>query len=166
MSKSWYLVHAKPNQEFVADANLRRQGYETFLPVRRQTVRKTGRFQSVRVAHFPCYLFVAIDPSVQRWRPVNHTYGVRRIVGNGERPVPTPQGVVEALKAIATTHSEVSPQKVLKAGERVTLSHGPLAGYDGVVEALVGEDRVRVLLELHNVTAAVIVPRHGCALSY
>ena len=51
---------------------------------------------------FPRYLFVVLDLDRDRWRSVNGTFGVARLVMMaGDRPQPAPHGVVEALVALA-----------------------------------------------------------------
>ena len=51
--RSWYLVHTKPRQENLAQENLERQGYETYLPRVYQTRRRNGRYVKTMEAFFP-----------------------------------------------------------------------------------------------------------------
>ena len=88
---TWFLAQLKPNSHRIAEKNLRRQSFATFLPMQQETSRRNGRFVTTVKPLFPGYLFVALDTSAGGWHRVNNTYGVTRLVsfaGNlaGEKP--------------------------------------------------------------------------------
>src|ERR1700743_1219444 len=96
---AWYVVQTQPNSEAKATQNLIRQGYEVYLPrylKRRQHARKVD-FAAKPL--FPRYLFVAVDMATQRWRSIHSTFGVARLVTNGDAPAMVPTGVIGAIKA-------------------------------------------------------------------
>jgi hypothetical protein len=57
----WYLIQFKPNSHRVAERNLHRQGFQTFLPMQKITRRKASRFVSDLKPLFPGYMFVSVD---------------------------------------------------------------------------------------------------------
>src|ERR1051326_1035679 len=57
----WYAVNCLSNREFLAAAHLKNQGFQTFLPCRRQTRRHARKFDTVLRPFFPGYLFVLLD---------------------------------------------------------------------------------------------------------
>ena len=98
----WYAVNTQPHQENKAQFNLVRQGYEAWLPLRRKTRRHARRIETIKAALFPNYLFVRLDLSCERWRPINGTFGVRQLVMRGDGPAPVADGFVEDLRATVT----------------------------------------------------------------
>src|SRR5215469_3528807 len=95
----WYAVQCLSNREFVAAAQLRNQGFTTFLPCLLKTRRHARRFDSVRRSLFPGYLFVQLDLARDRWRSVNGTLGVAKLVGHTETPSAAPAGSIEAIRS-------------------------------------------------------------------
>ncbi len=71
-----YLLRALVGRELVAEGQLRRQEFSTFLPKQMKTVRHARRLRVTLSAFFPGYLFVRLDLARDRWRSVNGTLGV------------------------------------------------------------------------------------------
>src|SRR5262245_64991181 len=88
----WYVVHTLPLGEARAQSQLENQSFLTFLPKRQKTVRHARKLTSVLAPFFPRYLFVALDLTRDQWRSVNGTFGVARLVMQGEQPAPVPRG--------------------------------------------------------------------------
>ena len=97
-SSQWYVVQTHPHAEAKAVWHLRRQAFETYLPRYLKKRRHARRVDSVAAPLFPCYLFVAVDMTTQRWRSIRSTIGVTRLVSDGDRPAAVPVGVLDALK--------------------------------------------------------------------
>ena len=95
----WYVVQTQVNGEAKAAENLRRQGYEIYLPRYLKRRRHARKVDFTAKPLFPRYMFVAIDMATQRWRSIQSTVGVSRLVTNGDEPAAVPEGVVRALKA-------------------------------------------------------------------
>lgn len=55
----WYLIQFKPNNHRLAERNLHRQGFETFLPMQKITRKKASRFVGNLKPRFPRYMFVS-----------------------------------------------------------------------------------------------------------
>ncbi|MEJ0067084.1 MAG: transcriptional activator RfaH [Caulobacteraceae bacterium] len=146
--RRWYLVRTLAGREISAEAQLRNQQYETFLPKQIKTVRHARKLRTVTAAYFPCYLFTALDLSRDRWRPINGTFGVSHVITGGERPAPVPVGVVEGLMASADNHGVLVPKISFEVGQRVRLVAGPFADHLAVIDRLPDSGRVRVLLEI------------------
>jgi len=69
----WYLIHTKPCGEALAQENLERQGFETYLPRMAFTTRRQGR-RSVAPL-FPRYLFLQLEEGRQALSPVRSSVG-------------------------------------------------------------------------------------------
>ena len=93
----WYVATTSPHKERVAEANLAKQNYRSFLPIHLETRRHARKFKTVLAPVFPSYIFVVLDVGRQRWRSVNGTLGVQRLITDGERPLAVAPGVVETL---------------------------------------------------------------------
>jgi len=144
----WFVVQTQPHQENRAILNLHQQGYRTFCPRIRKTVRHARRAHVVLAPLFPAYFFVPLDPARDRWRSINGTRGVVRIVANGDGPTPVPQGVVEELQDRLNTDGSVDWSSSLELGQPVRIADGPFADLIGTLEHMAPDGRVRVLLGL------------------
>src|SRR5262249_36026256 len=143
----WYAVQCLSNREFLAAAQLANQGFVAFLPCLVRTRRHARKFDTVRRPLFPGYLFVRLDSSRDRWRSINGSLGVGRLVGNAEAPTPLPAGVVEAISDVCDDNGVMEAPDELSPGEEVRVTAGPFAEFVGKLDSLDGAGRVRVLLE-------------------
>jgi transcription elongation factor/antiterminator RfaH len=144
----WYVVHTLPSCELRAEANLRNQEFRTFLPRRHKTIRHARKLRTVEAPFFPGYLFLILDLARQQWRRVNSTFGVSRLVMQGDQPHPVPCGIVEALFAAADSRDILRLGEHLKVGSPVRLMAGPFAEQLAVLDSMDDSARVRVLLEV------------------
>ena len=90
----WYVVHTQPNNEGRAEANLRHQGFATYVPRYLRSRRHARRTETVARPLFPRYLFVSFDIARDRWRAIYSTIGVRALIAVGEEPMAVPEDVV------------------------------------------------------------------------
>lgn len=157
----WYVVCAQPHGETRAFAHLTRQGFQTFLPLYRKTIRHARQFRTVNAPLFPRYLFVSLDLDRDRWRSVNGTFGVSSLIMEGERPKTVRRDVVENLIAATDPGGLISAGHDLQPGEKVRFASGPFAGLVGELLALDEAGRVRVLLEVMGAQVPVRTNRVG-----
>jgi len=108
-----------------AEDQLNRQAFRTFQPKRHKTVRHARRLSTVEASFFPRYLFIVLDSSRHRWRSVNGTFGVSRLLMRGDEPHPVPHGIVEALIAAADVRGILQLASKLQVGGPVRLMAGP-----------------------------------------
>jgi transcriptional antiterminator RfaH len=157
--KRWYAVNALPCQEMRADENLRRQGFYTWLPQYRRTRKHARRVDNVLAPLFPGYLFVRFDPAVERWRSINGTFGVIRLLCNGDTPLAVPDGLVEEIMQRRDESGLVLlPTRRLAVGNAVKVAFGSFAQLEGLVQEMPGRDRVIVLLNLLGRKVRASVP--------
>ena len=157
----WYVVHTLPHREFGAAAQLEQQGFTTFLPAHMKTVRHARQFRTVKAAFFPSYLFVQLAIGRDRWRSVNGTFGVARLLMEGDRPKPIRFDIVEALLAAADQRGILATEPSLKRGDSVRIVSGPFAGLVGELASLDDHGRVSVLLDLFGSRRPVTATRFG-----
>ncbi len=148
---AWYVVHTQPNAELRAAEHLQRQGFVTYVPTYLKKRRHARRVDHVRAPFFPRYLFVEIDVASQRWRSINSTVGVSRLVTHGLLPTPVMPGVVEAIRAREDEQGMISLAPAaakFRPGEAVRVTEGAFEACSGLFEALTDKDRVAILLDL------------------
>jgi transcription antitermination factor NusG len=155
----WFVAQTLFHREQLARFHLGAQGFRAFLPRFRKTVRHARRLQEAIAPLFAGYIFVLLDPERDRWRSINGTFGVARLVTAQERPVPVPTGVVETLLAAVDEFGLVRFDRGLKPGQHVRVLAGPLAQHLGVLERLDAKGRVQVLLEVMGREAVVMMDR-------
>lgn len=146
----WFVVHARPNGEQRALANLERQGFVAWLPLYRKHRRHARRVETVSRPLFPRYLFVSVDLEAERWRAILSTYGVAGLVGTGDGPEPVPDGIVEALQARADADGTFTLDRArqISPGDSVRVAAGPMRDLEGIFHAATDSERVVVLLSL------------------
>lgn len=149
----WYAVALQPHADALARDQLERQGFDVYAPTLVRTVRHARQFRTKEVPLFPGYLFVRLDLGEMRWRSVNGTRGVRRLLMAGDRPAPVPDRVIAALRGEGA--AEIPP------GGAIEIVAGPLAGLRGRLERLDNGARVAVLIELLQGPVAVTLPRES-----
>lgn len=146
--ESWFLAQYKPNAHRIAQRNLGRQGFPTFLPLQEETRRERGRFVTRKRPMFPGYLFVALDMQRAAWRSVNSTFGIARLVSLGGEPKPVPCELISQLMRRCDRKAEGMPPPLPDPGDQVTLTKGPFAGFVATIETIAPDRRIWVLLEL------------------
>jgi transcription elongation factor/antiterminator RfaH len=157
-SERWFLVHTLPKGEKKAELHLGAQGFRTYLPQIRRTIRHARQLKTVRAPLFPRYLFVTLDLERDRWLSVRSTVGVSRLFTQDGRPVPVPIGIVESL--IERSDADVTRLDAgLVNGQRVRILSGPFADFVGMLQRLDEAGRVRVLLEMMGTAVPVMLDR-------
>jgi transcription antitermination factor NusG len=157
----WYVAQTLARREIGAAAQLERQGFRTFLPQMLKTVRHARQLRTVRAAVFPGYVFVGLDLTRDRWRAVNGTMNVSRLVMGEDMPLPVPRGVVETLMTYRDSSGVCRFDRDLQAGELVRVVAGPFAQALGRIASLDDKGRARVLLEIMSGTIIATLERAG-----
>ena len=146
--ESWFLLQFKPRAHRVAEKNLNRQGFKTFLPLKEVTQRKRTRFTNELRPLFDGYMFVNFEMRKSPWRKINSTIGVSKLVSFGGRPKAVPFELVSSLKKRCDTFGKLLPSTELKKHDEVEVLTGPFANFIGKIEEIDTQQRVWVLIEL------------------
>lgn len=144
----WYVVQTIARAEPRAHFQLQAQNFSTFFPRVARTTRHARKLRTVLTAAFPGYLFVHLDLAQERWRSVNGTFGVSRLIMANGAPTPVPHGVVEAIMSYVDAKGVAHFDRDLIVGQTVRMKEGPLAQAVGELVRLDSNGRVRVLLEI------------------
>ena len=145
--KHWYLVQYKPNSHRLAVRNLQRQGFETFLPLQENTLRKATHFSVDLRPLFPGYMFVGVELNAIPWRAINSTIGVSRLVSLANNYKPLPINLISSLMLRCDKNGKLLPPKTLNVGDGVEVLTGPFADFVATVEKIDAQRRIWVLME-------------------
>jgi transcriptional antiterminator RfaH len=155
----WYVVRTQAQRERHAVQQLTNQGYRAFLPLHLKNRRHARKVETVSAPLFPRYLFTILDRTRDRWRSINGTLGVERLLMCAGEPQAVPQGLVENLMLAADQDGTVHFDYALRPGQMVKVAAGPFAELVGRLERLDDKGRVSVLLELMGGSVRVALPQ-------
>ena len=72
---NWYLIQFKRNSHRIAERNLNKQGFKTFLPLHDFTKRRGSEFLTSTKPLFPGYMFVSTQADGAPWYKISSTLG-------------------------------------------------------------------------------------------
>jgi len=127
-----------------------RQGFEIYLPRYLKRRRHARKIDLTAKPLFPRYMFVAVDVATQRWRSIQSTFGVARLVSNGDDPAVVPEGVVSALRSREDKDGFINLDRRANfaPGDKVRVLAGAFMDSAGLFNAVADRDRVSILLDL------------------
>ncbi len=147
--KAWYLIYSKPRQEYLAQENLERQGYGTYLPVTSVRRRKVGKSISDVGPMFPRYLFIQLSEKTDDWGPIRSTFGVSNLVRFGQLPLRVPVSLIKAIKVREDESGLcILPERDYKKDDKVRIAEGPFEGYEAIFQSRNAKDRVSLLIQI------------------
>ncbi len=127
----WYAVYTYPRHEKKVLEQLVLREIESFLPCYRALHQwRNGCKVEVQLPLFPGYLFVRIRLHDQL--RVLQVPKLVNLIGFGGSPVAVPTKDIEGLRAILSV-LKAEPHPFLKAGDRVRIKSGCLAGIEGIL---------------------------------
>jgi transcriptional antiterminator RfaH len=159
-STNWYAIHTHPCREAVAAMNIERLGLEVFLPRMKKTKSVWGVAQIVIKPLFSGYLFARFSPATYL-HLIQYARGVRRVVGNGERPLPVDDEIIMAVRSGMDEdgYLHITPRP-LRRGDRVMVQDGPLQGLIGTLDQEMDDrQRVVILLEAIEYQARILIEK-------
>ncbi|OFX08799.1 MAG: hypothetical protein A2516_08565 [Alphaproteobacteria bacterium RIFOXYD12_FULL_60_8] len=147
---TWFAVNTLARAEDKAKFNLERQGFSVYLPRYLKKRRHARRTEIVPTPLFPRYLFVGLDKDTARWRSINSTFGVCRLLTNGNEPIPVPPSIMDMILARENEEGwvEMTPSLPYREGEKVQVLDGPMKDHVGLFSGVDDNERVFVLLDL------------------
>ena len=148
MSKEWFILQFKANSHHQALRNLKRQGFETFLPLYETSSRKSSRFINSSRPLFPGYMFIAFDKAQTEWHKINNTYGVSRLVTFNSVLKSVPNIFINNLMMRYDLSGKILPIEKLRKGDQVKITKGPFVDFIASIEKYETDQRIWVLLDL------------------
>jgi transcriptional antiterminator RfaH len=159
----WIVAHCRANAEIRAEAHLKRQGFDVYLPKYKKTRRHARHVDTVIRPLFPCYLFIGFDEQSTSWRPIRSTVGVSHLIAAGERPLVAPSWVVDQLRQREDDSGFVTGanENTFTKGDRVDITSGPFFEYVGVFDGLSDQQRVTIFLDIMGRQVKARIPREA-----
>ena len=156
---SWFVAQCGSSRERLAEQHLGRQGFRTFLPAVRRPRKSADKKAWANEALFPGYIFVSFDKDRDRWRSINGTIGVSRLVTFGDEPVSLPGGFVESLMRSIAERGEIAEEDDLRSGDQIRVVGSVFDDLTGTLVTANRRERVTVLLNLLSGPRKVSLPR-------
>jgi transcription antitermination factor NusG len=151
--RNWFAVYTAPNHEKRVEQHFRMRNIESFLPLYKVKKRwKNRTTATLEVPLFAGYVFVRIA-TTERVR-VLEVPSVLSLVGSSREATPLPEDQIESLRT-GLHLREVEPYPYLKAGNRVRIRSGALAGLEGIVVRK--DNQLRVVLSIDLISRSVAV---------
>jgi transcription antitermination factor NusG len=152
---SWYALQVRSRKENYVASQITGQGYECLLPTYKSVRKWSDRVKELEQPLFPGYLFCRFD--FQDRRPLITTPGVLQIVGSGRVAVPVPDEEIRSLQLALSSTLSKQPWPYLEVGQRVRVNYGSLAGLEGILVNLKGNQRVVLSITLLQRSVAMEV---------
>jgi transcription termination/antitermination protein NusG len=151
----WFAVYVRSRHEARVAKHFKDREIEFFLPLYKEERRWSDRKVEIEFPLFPGYLFVRMRRTLETlWRVVE-VPGVITIVGRGQSPEALEDTEIEQLKTAMSKGKDPRPHAFIKAGERVMITDGPLAGSSGIW--LREKNKNRVVLQLDAIQRSMSV---------
>lgn len=146
----WFVAQTHPHAECKAAIQLANQGFESYLPRYLKRRRHARRVDVVAAPLFPGYLFVAADVGAQRWRAIQSTLGIARLVMYGDKFAPVPPLVIAGLKGREDERGYIrlDDRPRFACGDKVRVTDGAFSAALGLFEGVTDKERVAILLDL------------------
>lgn len=154
----WYFAQVKPNADRITKRDLKCQGFVTVEPSEGYVVVQAGRFQKLLRLFFAGYRFLRYSGNAAPSYLVNATYGVARLVRNGDRPASVLVTVFEELKQACDRDDIIQRILHLGKGTDAEVSFDCLRNFVGKVERSSPAERAMVLLDFMWKQTMVALP--------
>ena len=140
----WYILHTYSGYEamvkesllqLIENNNLADMITDVKIPTEQTIEEKAnGKKKVVERKLLPCYVFIKMVYTNQLWWLVTNTRGVTSFCGYQGRPVAMKEDEIRKMRL-----EDYVTDADFKAGDRVSIESGPLAGYVGVIRELNNE---------------------------
>jgi transcriptional antiterminator RfaH len=159
--KPWYILNVKPNQELMAEVQLKKLGIEVYVPLYYKTVKKNKEKVKIIKPLFSGYIFARFD-LIKYYHKIIYTKGIKSVLGNTSSIWFLDNNKVEEIKKREKDGIIVLKKKNEKfsRGDRVLIDEGSFDGWEGIFyEELPEKDRVVILLTSLGFSSKMTVPR-------
>jgi transcription termination/antitermination protein NusG len=129
----WYALYTHSHCEQLVANQLTAKGFYIFLPKLETWSRRAGRQHLISLPMFPSYLFLRHAIDIASYLEVRKARGPVLILGERwDRLAVIPEAEIEAIHKVVVARFPIFPHPYLKEGQRVRITHGPLAGATGI----------------------------------
>jgi len=131
MNPDWVALVVRPRAERNVQKGLANMGLETFVAWHGVRRRWADRIKILEQNLIPGYVFC--QSTFADRMAVMHQAGVERVVSFNRAPALIPDDEIAALRRAVRSELPLGPWPYLKAGQRVRIEKGALAGMEGTL---------------------------------
>ena len=133
-SPSWHVLWTRSHCEQLVHDQLVTKGFAPFLPKIHIWSRRKSVRRSAYIPMFPGYLFLQHTMDMASYIEVRKVRGLVALLGDGwDRLAIVPRTEIEAIQKVHSSGLPAHPHVFLRAGERVRIMQGLLAGAEGIL---------------------------------
>lgn len=148
----WYVLFVRSNQEKMVAERLRSRSVEHFLPCYQAVRQWKDRRVTLEVPLFPGYVFVWLN--LRERNQALTVPNVVSLVGARNAPAPVSDQEINWIR-MGIEHGRAAPYPYVRAGQRVLITSGVMAGMEGIV--LDRRNGARVIIALDSIARAFCV---------
>ena len=132
----WFVLWTHSHSERLVYEQLAGKGFEMFLPTIKTWSRRKGVQSAIAVPMFPGYVFLRHPIDKHSYVEIVKVRGLVRVLGERwDRLAPVPDEEIDAIRRVVASDIPVFLHSYLREGQRVRITHGPLAGLEGLLVA-------------------------------
>ena len=160
-SPKWYLLYTNPRAEKKVNEELKKRGFETFLPLHKTLKQWSDRKKWVEEPLFKGYLFIHTELERNYFEILN-TPGVVKFVTFEKRPAVVDIREMELVKLILGEFSDIESfegyEMELIEGDEVEIIAGVLLGFTGRLIQYKGRNKVILVCKSFNQSLILELP--------
>lgn len=146
---NWYCLYTKNRQENLVKENLKREGFNSYLPQILKKTKSGRRFLEKRYPLFPCYIFVEANTADEIFK-LKTIRGAHYLLQSKDgSPLAVGNDVLESLDSYCTDGIFMADKEEFKEGDQVTLAHPCFNEVKAIFQNYENDNnRVSILLDL------------------
>ena len=161
-TRKWRVVLANSHAERIAVANIKRLGFETYLPMAITERPRTARRPAAQIVRpfLPGYLFARFDTVADEWGELFRTVGVKALMMAGSSPCSVSDLMIDGMRqreeAGLIKISDPSDVVTWRKGQALRLV-GNKTDIDVIFDELIDKNRAAVFVTFLGRTSRQIV---------
>ena len=133
-SAKWHVLWTRSHSEQMVHDQLAAKGFQLFLPRMDTWARRNGTRYRTSVPMFPGYLFLRHTMDTMSYIELRKARGLVKILGESwDHLAEIPESEIMAIQKVHGAGLPARPYPYLREGQRVRITHGLLAGAEGVL---------------------------------
>ncbi|MFT3738860.1 MAG: UpxY family transcription antiterminator [Breznakibacter sp.] len=140
-SLNWYALYTNSRAEKKVLELMVQAGIEAYLPIKRELRQWSDRKKWVETPIINSYIFVRLHPD--HLKTVYQINGVVAFVNSHGKPAVIPPKEIEAMQLTVNNQLAYTiEQHTLRKGETIRMVSGPLAGVEGEIVQIKGQNKL------------------------
>ncbi len=145
----WYVIQVYTGQEMEIAQKCRdrviEEDEDVFVPLAERQTKLRGEWQLVRTRLFPGYVFIETDRPRELYMRLKEIKVMTRLLTTGEEITPLYRDEEDYLRSLQDEAHVVRYSEGYLEGDRLVVTEGALAGYEGKIKKILRHKRLVVL---------------------